>query len=117
MKPSRADAPLYPPIAKLARVQGVVLSRVEVDGSGSVAKVEIVKGPVLLARAVETSESHWTFHSDGETGGCQMLVISEFSLSESEQASDDMTPWPYTPPGIIRQRIRALFLPPLDSQH
>jgi hypothetical protein len=40
-----------------------------------------------------------------------------FSLSESEQAHDDTRPWPYTPPGIYRQRIRALFLLPLDAQY
>lgn len=117
MKPSRVDAPLYPPIAKAARVQGVVISRLEFDANGNVSKVEIVNGPALLAKAVETSEAHWVFRSDTSADGCQILVISEFSLSESEQANDDKRPWPYTSPGTYRQRIRALFLPPLDSQH
>jgi len=117
MKPSKADFPVYPPIAKAARVQGVVISRLEFDANGNISKVEIVNGPALLAKAVEKSEEQWVFHSDTNSAGCQILVISEFSLSESEQANDNSEPWPYTPPGIYRQRIRALFLPPLDAQY
>ena len=117
MKPSKTNAPAYPPIAKAARIQGVVISRLEFDANGNASKVEIVNGSALLAKAVEISEAHWVFLSDTDTAGCQILVISEFSLSESEQANDDTRPWPYTPPGIYRQRIRALFIPPLYTQY
>ena len=117
MKPSRVDGPVYPPIAKAARVQGVVISRLEFDSNGSVSKVEIVTGHALLAKSVEISEARWVFSSDTSADGCQILVISEFSLSDSEEANDDRRPWPFTPPEIYRQRIRALFLPPLDSHY
>ena len=116
MKPVKADGPAYPPLAKVARVQGVVISRLEFNADGNVSKVEIVRGYPLLAKAVETRETNWIFTSDTGTDGCQILVISEFSLSDSENANDDKKSWPSTPPGIFRQRIRALFLPPLDSQ-
>lgn len=117
MKPVKDDGPAYPPIAKAARFQGVVISRLEFDSSGNVSKVEIVSGPPLLTRVVENTEAKWIFHADAGNGGCQILVISEFTLSASEQANEDKTPWPYTPPGIYRQRIRALFLPPLDAEY
>ena len=101
MNPSKADAPPYPPIAKAAQVQGVVISRLEFDANGNVSKVEIVNGHALLAKVVENSQSHWVFRSDTETAGCQVLVISEFSLSMSEQANDNSEPWPYTPQGVF----------------
>jgi hypothetical protein len=113
MKPSKTDAPVYPVIAKAAHIQGVVISRLEFDANGNASKVEIVNGSPLFAKAVEISEARWVFHSDTDTAGCQILVISEFSLSESEQANDHTEPWPYTPPGTFRQRIRSLFVEPL----
>ena len=115
LKPWTTDSPAYPPIAKAARVQGTVISRLEFDTKGDVSKVEIVSGPALLTNVLENSEAHWAFHPDADginTAGCQILVISEFSLSESEQTNEDTRPWLYTPPGVFRQRIRALFLPP-----
>lgn len=117
MKPVKTDGPAYPPLAKAARIQGVVISRLEFNADGNVSKVEIVSGHPLLAKAVGTREARWTFTSDVGAGGCQILVISEFSLSDSVGANSDTTPWPYTPPGIFRQRIRGLFLPPLDAQY
>ncbi|MDE3104499.1 MAG: energy transducer TonB [Acidobacteriota bacterium] len=113
MKPVNVVAPAYPPIAKAARLQGAVISRLEFGSSGNVSKVEIVSGHPLLAKSVETSEGHWTFSTNGNADGCQVLIISEFSLSDSEKANDDKRPWPHDPPGIYRQRIRALFIPPL----
>jgi len=117
MKPVKFDGPLYPPIAKAARVQGVVISRLEFDWTGGVSKVETVSGPAMLAKAVENSAAHWIFQAHVHTEGCQVLVVSEFTLSESEQANEDKTPWPYTPPGVYRQRIRALFMPSIDTQY
>lgn len=116
MKPSKADAPTYPPIAKAAHVEGTVISRLEVDANGSVSKVEVLSGPAMLTETVEKSEAHWVFHTENDaagSAGCQILVISEFSIARSEEANDDRTPWPYTPPGIYRQRIRALYSPPM----
>jgi Gram-negative bacterial TonB protein C-terminal len=115
MKPVEVVAPVYPPIAKAAHLQGVIISRLEFGSSGNVSKVEIVSGHPLLAKSVEAGEGHWVSRTDGNPDGCQILVISEFSLSDSEKANDDERPWPYTSPGIYRQRIRALFLPPLNS--
>jgi Gram-negative bacterial TonB protein C-terminal len=111
MNALKADGTKYPPIAVAARIQGVVISRLEFDADGNVSKVEIVSGPQMLVNAVENSEAQWVFHQDANTAGCQVLVITEFSISESEKANDNTGSWPYTPPGIYRQRIRALFLP------
>ena len=111
MQPVKADGPLYPPIAKAAHVQGVVISRLEFGADGSVSKVEIVNGPPMLTETVEKSEAHWVFRMDGNdtaTSGCQILVISEFSIAGSEETNEDRTPWPITPRGIYRQRIRSL---------
>lgn len=111
MKSSKVDAPFYPPIAKAARVQGVVISRLDFDLNGSVSKVEIVSGPALLVKSVETSEARWVFSSDASADGCQILVISEFSLSDSEAANDDKRPWPFTHRKYIDKGYARCFCP------
>jgi hypothetical protein len=73
MKPSKVDGPSYPPIAKAARIQGAVISRLEFDAHGNVSKVEIVNGHALLAKAVETSEARGSLAQTWELGDARFL--------------------------------------------
>jgi hypothetical protein len=59
----RAGAmPLYPVNAEAARVQGVVKLKVVTDGK-SVATVEVVSGPAMLAEAAKKTVQTWVFDS------------------------------------------------------
>lgn len=54
--------PIYPPIARAAKVSGSVVVRVVVSGEGTVTSTSIVSGPEMLrATTVDVARS-WTFH-------------------------------------------------------
>jgi TonB family protein len=53
--------PGYPPIAKLARVDGQVVLKMDVDGNGHAANVVFESGHPLLRGAVEAAVSKWSF--------------------------------------------------------
>jgi len=53
-----ADVPLYPPIARAAKVQGTVVLTVVVDG-GKVQSTKVMSGPPLLSEAAESNLKTW----------------------------------------------------------
>ena len=75
------DTLAYPPIAKAARVSGIVVSRMVYSTSGKVESVERVFGPMMLAASVEQQLKNWTVQTRA-TGDqpCETLVIAEFRL-------------------------------------
>src|SRR4051794_9266709 len=60
--PTVADAkvPLYPPLARAVRVQGVVRVRITTDGH-RVVSAAAESGPRILAAAAEDSAHSWQF--------------------------------------------------------
>jgi TonB family protein len=54
-------SPTYPPIAKLANVEGDVKLTLEVDQSGAVVRVVTSTGPALLRRAAETAAEQYRY--------------------------------------------------------
>ncbi len=53
--------PVYPPIAKAARVQGTVKIAVVIDASGKVASENVQSGPAMLQQAALDAVHKWTF--------------------------------------------------------
>lgn len=53
-----AAVPLYPPLARAARLQGAVVLTVEVEG-GKVQSTRIVSGHPMLSRAAESNLATW----------------------------------------------------------
>jgi TonB family protein len=62
LKPSTPD---YPPIAKAARAEGMVVVEAQVMADGSVASAEAVSGHPLLRKASETAAARWRFAPGG----------------------------------------------------
>ncbi|HUH63364.1 MAG TPA: energy transducer TonB [Terracidiphilus sp.] len=54
--------PVYPPIAKAARVGGTVVLDVRVKGDGKVRSAKAVSGPPMLQQAAIDCVKQWTFH-------------------------------------------------------
>jgi TonB family protein len=54
-------AALYPPVAKSARVQGVVTLDVRVEPDGHVSNAQVIEGPPLLQRAAFDAVKQWEF--------------------------------------------------------
>lgn len=55
------EDPLYPPIAKAARVQGDVLIGFVISESGQVASEKVVSGPAMLQQAALDAVKKWRF--------------------------------------------------------
>jgi TonB family protein len=60
---------VYPAIAKVAHVQGTVVLRVEVDGSGKVRNISSVSGNAMLVQAAVDSVKNWTWTPFDEAHG------------------------------------------------
>jgi TonB family protein len=59
--PTSVQLPVYPPIAKAARVEGIVTASFEVTTDGSVQRVSVAEGPVMLQRSVVEAIQKWRF--------------------------------------------------------
>jgi hypothetical protein len=74
---------LYPPIARAARLRGVVISRIIYRPSGQVVGVETISGPPMLTYTVERQVKDWTIRTDATgTENCQSLLIAEFTMGD-----------------------------------
>lgn len=103
---SDADHLFYPRIARAARLEGAVVSRITYKPSGQVSSVETVFGPLLLARSVDEQLKTWTLKTNAMGNElCQSLTIFDFSIDRANSGSN--TPNPYTAPGILRISIMA----------
>ncbi len=60
-KATSKPAPVYPPIARAARVGGTVIVQVTVDESGNVVSARAVSGPPLLQQAAANAARGWRF--------------------------------------------------------
>ena len=80
------DDPEYPPVAKIAGVEGVVVLRVLIDRSGAMQGAEVVQGhPALRNAALEALES-WRWEPirvDGEAVPASTIVAFKFVLKSS----------------------------------
>ncbi|MBK8316560.1 MAG: energy transducer TonB [Acidobacteria bacterium] len=54
-------APLYPPIAAAARIEGNVIVELVIDSEGKVNSGSAVEGPILLRKASEEAAMRWEF--------------------------------------------------------
>src|ERR1035438_2509928 len=53
--------PLYPPIAKAARVQGTVEIAVVINPAGKISSEKVLSGPAMLQQAALDAVRKWTF--------------------------------------------------------
>ncbi|MDR3720321.1 MAG: energy transducer TonB [Candidatus Acidoferrales bacterium] len=113
-----AQMPMYPVIARFARVTGEVVAEFTLDDSGSVASVQILSGPQLLWRATQENIQTWKFQipkksteanqeykttftyrfsgreveGDEESGKALKLTVTVSSFHEIEVISDTYKP-------------------------
>lgn len=57
----RQTQPVYPPIAKSARVQGTVVLNAVISRTGKVANVQVVNGPPMLRQAALDAVKTWQY--------------------------------------------------------
>jgi hypothetical protein len=73
-----ATVPLYPPIARVASLQGTVVLLVTTSGN-KVESTKILSGHPLLAQAAESNIRTWTFIGDPPQS---MKVVYRYEISE-----------------------------------
>jgi len=79
------NEPTYPPLAKTARIQGVVRMEVIIDTDGTVQDIKVVSGHPLLVKAAIEAVSGWRYQMtllNNKAVEVQTEVDLEFSLAK-----------------------------------
>jgi protein TonB len=53
--------PVYPPIAKAARVSGTVVLQAEISKQGTIQNLRVVSGPAMLQQAAMDAVKSWRY--------------------------------------------------------
>jgi TonB family protein len=79
-------APIYPPLARQARIQGMVILRVIINKLGEVRDTQVVRGHPMLSPAAVDAVKKWRYkpyESDGKTAEIETEVQVIFTLAGS----------------------------------
>jgi protein TonB len=77
--------PLYPPIAKTARVSGTVVIQATISKTGAIGNLRAVSGPSMLRQAALDAVKTWRFRPymlDGEPVEVETTVNVNFALAQ-----------------------------------
>jgi protein TonB len=75
--------PVYPAMAKQARIQGEVLVHALINKQGEVDEVKLVSGPSLLVRSALTAVKQWRYRPyllNGQAVEVETLITIKFRL-------------------------------------
>lgn len=75
--------PVYPQLAKTARIQGAVVLALEIDKDGAVTSVQVVSGHPMLVAPATDAVKQWRYrpyHVNGEPVAVSTQVIVNFQL-------------------------------------
>jgi hypothetical protein len=102
---ANTDTLIYPPVARVAHITGVVISRITFLPSGRVIAVDEISGPLFIAKNVSEQIKKWTVRTDarGEEP-CQALLVAGFQIGDAESNEPKAKP---VPPSIYRMEITA----------
>ncbi len=82
------EQPKYPPEAKRANVQGVVILEATVTEEGAVDKVKVISGPPMLVGAAVEAISRWKYEPTYLNGQAVAVILNariSFSLGNNPQ--------------------------------
>jgi hypothetical protein len=103
---SSSDKLVYPPIARAARVSGIVLARITYSPQGDVQEVATISGPPMLAKFVNVQLRSWHLKTNASGNDpCQSLAIIDFRLVTDDKPAG-APPQP-TSGSIMRFSIEA----------
>jgi len=77
--------PIYPPLAKQARIQGTVRFNVVINKDGTIQDIQVESGHPLLAEAALDAVRQWTYKPtllNGEPVEVATVVDVNFTLSQ-----------------------------------
>ena len=82
-----APQPVYPPLAKNARIQGVVKLQAVIDTDGSIAYLRLISGHPLLVNAAMDAVQHWRYEPtlvDGKAVTVLTEIDVNFTLQDNK---------------------------------
>jgi len=94
--PKHIETPIYPPLARIARIQGTVTIKVTIDADGNVTKAEVANdaahpiAAVLQESAIDNMQ-HWTFEKPPSAPFTQVLVY-RYAFDGSLPANEGRNP-------------------------
>ena len=77
--------PVYPPLAKAARVQGTVKFTAKISKDGTIQELQLLSGPPLLVQAAQQAVSQWQYKPtllNGEPVEVITTIDVNFTLSQ-----------------------------------
>jgi periplasmic protein TonB len=86
----REVQPVYPPLAKQARIRGDVVIESVIDQQGKVTQMKVVSGSPLLVQAAMQALEQWRYQPtllNGEPVAVDMLVTLHFQLGDNGEPS------------------------------
>jgi len=97
-------APIYPPLARQARIQGTVILRIVIDKSGNVFSVQLVSGHPMLSPAAMEAVRQWKYEPylvNGEPVEVETNVQVNFKLEGEPASANPPESAPGTGPGEV----------------
>ena len=82
------EQPQYPPLAKKAKIEGVVIVEAVVTADGSVDKVKVISGPQQLVDAAVEAIKQWKYEPTFLNGQAVPVILTariNFSLSDGQK--------------------------------
>ena len=103
--------PVYPPLARQARIQGTVILQVVINKSGDVENVQLFSGHPMLAQAAIDAVKQWKYKPyllNGEPVEVETRVTVNFTLPEKRPAEGVAgdSPGGIRPGEQVPQRVR-----------
>lgn len=83
-------APVYPPIAKAAHVQGAVVLHAVIGEDGIVKNLEVVSGPEMLRESAVEAVRHWVYQPyllHGRATAVDTTVTVRYAMADGDHAN------------------------------
>ena len=84
LKPAYKVPPIYPPLAKVGGVQGIVTLKVHIKKDGTVSAVNVLSGPQILAQSAIDAVRQWRY-APGPRLPAVTTVTVNYTLADRKQ--------------------------------
>jgi TonB family protein len=107
----RKVAPVYPPLARQARIQGTVVLSIVINKNGEVRDLQLVSGHPMLSPAAIEAVKQWRYRpyiSDDKPVEVETVVRVSFKMADGPEFSTPARSQPDSgPPGGVPRLVRV----------
>lgn len=87
--------PVYPPLARQARIQGTVVMEIKISKSGDVESLQLMSGHPMLAPAAVEAVKQWKYKPfviDGEPAEVKTTIQVVFTIADNPEPPNEAGP-------------------------